>query len=289
MKPRHLICFLVLTSVALATPLLKTRIPNQTTLQGAGAHNRDLIGLLGGSRASGPPGTGYASGANSSPLTTDFPGIKGLGGLSTSSVGGASTSTNKGTESSLLSAANPSIATSVAFPKPTPTASLTSIDTSFAVVPTSGSLFYRENKTWKIVGVAIIATMVVAVVVSSVMFFDRLWRFAQEAFCCKGRPDGVEDFVQDWEKGIWEIPPSLDNNANKTSPILLPSETLAGFVKEKEVGTVRYSIVARPKSLPPAGCLLSSDPRELPWDVDSLRKCTLHRQLSQRSTRTPCA
>ncbi|KAH7910452.1 hypothetical protein BJ138DRAFT_1152909 [Hygrophoropsis aurantiaca] len=284
MKSRSLLYFLTLFFVSRAIP--SPRNLSISPQSGYVHPGRDLIGLIGeDSRVPGAPEDEPVYPGNSKPSPPVTPDAKGLGGLFTSPGSDTSNSATTRTPQSSISStthSSPGTFTTHIPPSSTPNATTLSSMALFS----SGSVSPQDSKTWKIVGVAIIAVMVVALVVSSVMFFDRLCRFLQEAFCCRGEAEGVEDFVQDWEKGSWNVPSSWDKHAS-TTIVSIPSETV------KEHGRVRKStILARHSSDPHPSPLSTTDipsvtdqePRELPWNAESLRKCALHRQLSQRST-----
>lgn len=181
-----------------------------------GVHYRkDLLGML-TDTAGTDQRAASAMSHSSSTSSTIYPGLKALGGLLTDSVFSVTSS------SSVREAADPvtpmslgslGITSFASSPKPSteqivPT-STTTRSTSYPTIQTALPASTTEdpdaeNKTWQIIGISFIAILLIAIAVTSSMFFDRWWKVAQQILCCKGRPDGVEQLVPDWEKQTWE-------------------------------------------------------------------------------------
>ncbi|KIM88852.1 hypothetical protein PILCRDRAFT_813840 [Piloderma croceum F 1598] len=84
-----------------------------------------------------------------------------------------------------------------------------------------------DSKTWKVVGVAVISVIAVALGITCVIFWDRGTRFVQEALFGKKKTEGVEDFVPDWEKRSWEVKLAEDNRRYPA----VPSESQDALVR----------------------------------------------------------
>ncbi|KAG0700664.1 hypothetical protein DFH29DRAFT_1000908 [Suillus ampliporus] len=224
----------------------------------------------------------------SSPTTPIHPGLKDLGGLLTDPVLPTASSVGKvdpatPTILGITSSAN-SLNPSPEKIAPTPTARSASYPTAPSSATTEDTS--ADNRTWKIIGIAFIAILIIAIAITSSMFFDRWWKIAQEILCCRSRIDGVEQFVPDWEKQTWEVKIGAEecDYKQRSSFVSVRSDTGADHVKE---GEMRKSADHAIPTLPPPSLrvISPSDTRELPWDSDNLHQCALHRQLSARSGR----
>ncbi|KAG2350733.1 hypothetical protein BDR05DRAFT_954840 [Suillus weaverae] len=228
----------------------------------------------------------------SSPSSPIYPGLKDLGGLFTDPVLPTVGKVDPATPTSL------GVTSSAGYLKPSPEQITPTSTTRSASYPNASSAAMTENasadnKTWKIIGIVFIAILIIAIAITSSMFFDRWWKVAQEILCCKGqRESGIEQFVPDWEKPTWEVKlgPEERDYRQRASFMSVRSDTGVNHVKEGEMYTMRnsadHTTPALPVTVPPLLRVISpSDIRELPWDADNLHKCALHRQLSARSGR----
>ncbi|KAG1813365.1 uncharacterized protein BJ212DRAFT_428830 [Suillus subaureus] len=258
---------------------------------------RDLLGMLAGTAGSGTdsPATSDTF-PLSSPSSPIHPGLKDLGGLFTDPVLPTPSSVGK------VDPATPTslgVTSSTGSLKPSPEQITPTSTTKSASYPNTSSAAMTENasadkKTWKIIGIIFIAILIIAIAISSSMFFDRWWKVAREFLCCKGRRNsGIEQFVPDWEKQTWEVKlgPEERDYRQRTSFMSFPFDTGTDHVKEEDIHTMRnsadHTIPTLPVAVPPLllRVVSPSDTRELPWDADNLHKCALHRQLSARSGR----
>jgi hypothetical protein len=183
---------------------------------------QSLPGLLGldPSETSQPNSTVTSS--DSKPQSTDAGG----GGI----FGGLISIDNTSTRTKTFVAHSTVTPTSIA--KGQPTSSTTSAST-----PTPASTNMANNiqadassgdsKTWKVVGVAVISVIAVALGIICVIFWDRGIRFVQEVFFGKKKAEGVEDFVPDWEKRSWEVKLAEDNRRYPA----VPSESQDALVR----------------------------------------------------------
>ncbi|KAG2368827.1 hypothetical protein BDR07DRAFT_1390223 [Suillus spraguei] len=253
---------------------------------------RDLLGMLAGTAGSD---TDSPATSDTLPLSSPIhPGLKDLGNLFTDSVLPTAFSVGKidpATPTSLGLTSSPGSL------KPSPEQISPTSTTRSASYPNTSSAAMTENasadnKTWKIVGIVFIAILIIAIVITSSMFFDRWCKVALEIICCKGRRDsGIEQFVPDWEKQTWEVKLGSEKRdyRQRASFMSFPFDTGAEHVKEGGVHAMRnsadHTIPTLPVAVPPPllRVVSPSDARELPWDADNLHKCTLHRQLSARS------
>lgn len=63
----------------------------------------------------------------------------------------------------------------------------------------------RVDKTWEVVGIAVIAVLFVAILMVCAMFLNRLSRFAKDICCCyRTRSSGSEEFIPDWDVN-WDL------------------------------------------------------------------------------------
>ncbi|KIJ66221.1 hypothetical protein HYDPIDRAFT_26590 [Hydnomerulius pinastri MD-312] len=240
-----------------ASAILAVALPGiPTAVYGAGAiYDRDVLDLLGGGDTSGqstPP-----SSAGYSPSThATYPGLKGFGGmLVTQST--ESTAPGSAAEGSHTSVATSSVeATNLAADKVTATPG----PTALPVITAAAQASDHASKTWQIIGIAIIAVLFIAASITCAMFFDRLWRFAQEVICCKARSVGSEDFVPDWEKQSWET-----RTLSPSPSDVVTTEAKGGLTTSEDA------------------YVYNTQPRELPWNVDIQQWNALQRQPSRRS------
>lgn len=261
MRTSRLLIFLSFTSAILAASL--PEIP--TVEHGAGAiYERDLLPLLGGDNISEhytPP----SSASQYFPSTRGaFPGLKGFGGMFTTQPTESATP-ESAAEGSQTSTATPNRSSTESTGNAVNTAD-TSEPTTLPVISAASQVSEHTSKTWQIIGIAIIAVLCVAVSVTTAMFFDRLWKLAQEVICCKARSVGSEDFVPDWEKQSWET--------RTLSPS--PSDTMTAEGKEV-IFTCTDAYVQ------------TTQPRELPWNTHGPQWSALRRQTSLRSGRSVIA
>lgn len=291
MRYQHALLLLIKISGAIAIALPEI----STADYGLSVHSgRDLLGMLAGTAGSGTdsPATSDMF-PLSSPSSPIHPGLKDLGGLFTDSVLPTASSVGKVDPATPTSLGVTSSAGSL---KPSPEQITPTSTTRSASYPNASSAAMTEhasadNKTWKIIGIVFIAILIIAIAITSSMFFDRWWKVAQEILCCKGQRDsGIEEFVPDWEKQTWEVKlgPEERDYRQRVSFMSFRSDTGADHVKEGEIHTMRnsadHTIPTLPVALPPR-VISPSDTRELPWDAENLHKCALHRQLSARSGR----
>ncbi|KAG2156571.1 uncharacterized protein EDB93DRAFT_1127353 [Suillus bovinus] len=288
MRYQHalLLLFQISGVIAIALP---------TADNGLSVHSgRDLLGILpntAGSDTDSP--TTSDTFHLSSPSSPIHPALKDLGSLFTDPVLPTASSVGKVDTATPTSLGVTSPAGSL---KPSPEQISSTSTTRLASDPNPSSAAMSENpsadnKTWKIIGIVFIAILIIAIAITSSMFFDRWCKIAQEILCCKGRRDsGIEQFVPDWEKQTWEVKlGSKERDYRQRASFR--SDTGAHHVKEREMHTMRNSadhtvttlLVAVPPSLHRVAS--PSDTRELPWNAENLHKCTLHRQLSARSGR----
>jgi hypothetical protein len=102
----------------------------------------------------------------------------------------------------------------------------TSAATSTITATPTGSAS-SDSKTWKVVGVAVISMIAVALVVVCVIFWERGTRFVRKVLFGKKNSEGVEDFVPDWEKRSWEVKLGEDNHGYP----VLPSDSFDGLAR----------------------------------------------------------
>ena len=70
--------------------------------------------------------------------------------------------------------------------------------------PTAGQSS-SQSRTWKIIGVSVIAVTFVAGSIFIVAFFDQWSRFLRDMVLGKKKGPDFEDLVPDWEKRTWEV------------------------------------------------------------------------------------
>ncbi|KAG2155512.1 hypothetical protein DEU56DRAFT_312111 [Suillus clintonianus] len=288
MRYQHALLLLIQISIAIAIAL--PEIPAAD--YGLSVHSgRDLLGMLAGTAGTDSPATSDTF-PLSSPSPPIHPGLKDLGGLLTDPVLPTASSVGKVDPATPTSLGVTSSAGSL---KPSPEQIAPASATRSASYPAASSAAMTEdvsadNKTWKIIGIVFITILIIAIAITSSMFFDRWWKVAQEILCCKGRRDsGIEQFVPDWEKQTWEVKlgPEERDYRQRASFMSVRSDTRADHVREGEINAMRNSADHTIPTLPPPLLRVispgPSDTRELPWDADNLHKCALHRQLSARS------
>jgi hypothetical protein len=187
-----------------------------------GLKRQSLPGLLGldPSETSQPNST--ATSSNSKSQSTDaggggiFSGLFSTDNTSTRTKTSAAHSTV--TPTSIAEGQPTSSTTSASTPTPASTNTVTNIQ---------GDTSSGDSKTWKVVGVAVISVIAVALGITCVIFWDRGTRFVQEVLFGKKKTEGVEDFVPDWEKRSWEVKLAEDN---RWYPVV-PSESQDALVR----------------------------------------------------------
>ncbi|OJA19134.1 hypothetical protein AZE42_02140 [Rhizopogon vesiculosus] len=289
MRCQHALLLLIQISATVAIAL-----PGIPALEYAvgGHYRKDIPGMLVGTVGTDSRPTSAIS-PSSSTLSTVYPRLVDLGSKLlmdsvisvTSSVGEANqvTPTKLGTTSFASSSKS---STEHLVPTST-TRSMSYSTTQSAPSASTTEDPDTENKTRKIIGIAFIAILIIAIAVTSNMFFDCWWKVAQQIFCCKGRPGDKEHFITDWEKQTWEVklgPEECDYNQRAVMSVR--SDT-GGHTKKGDIHTMRNSAdhVITTLPLPALRVIALSHPRELPWDSDDLHQCVLHRQLFTRSGR----
>ncbi|KAG1754950.1 uncharacterized protein EDB91DRAFT_1096245 [Suillus paluster] len=286
MRYQHTLLLLIQISAAVAVALPEIPVADYAL----GVHSgRDLLSILAGTAGTDSPPVTSDMFPLSSPSSPIHPGLKDLGGLLTDPVLPTASSVGK---VDTITPTSLGVTSSASSPKPSPEQIAPTSTTRLAGYPTAPSSAMTEdtsadNKTWKIIGIAFIAILIIAIAITSSMFFDRWWKIAQEILCCKGRRNGVEQFVPDWEKQTWEVNPGPEECGYKqrASFVSVRSDTGTDHIKE---GEMRNSADHAIPTLPPQSLIKDispSDARELPWDSDNLHQCALHRQLSARSGR----
>lgn len=146
-----------------------------------------------------------------------------------------------------------------------PTAVETTLVSTPSVLPVSaeGHSTDQSDKTWQIIGIAIIAVLFVATAITCAMFFDRLCRFLKDVVCCTSHPLVSEEFIPDCEKLSWD------------ARTLSPSPSDAAYLKGESLREDASAYTTRP--------------RELPWNTDAQDCNTLRRQPSRRNDHAPTA
>jgi hypothetical protein len=84
-----------------------------------------------------------------------------------------------------------------------------------------------ESRTWKIVGVSIIAITFVVGSIFLVVFFDQWWRFLRDMVVGRNKGPDFEDLVPDWEKRTWEVRLAEEESHRYPSASTLSSNALA--------------------------------------------------------------
>lgn len=294
MRYKHPLLLLIQISggIAIALPEIAT------AHYGSSVHSgRDLLGMLAGTAGSGTDSPATSDTFHlSSPSSPIHPALKDLGGLFTDPVLPTASSLGK---VDLVTPTSLGVTSSAGSLNPSPEQITSTSTTRPASYPNPSSAAMSENasadnKTWKIIGIVFIAILIIAIAITSSMFFDRWWKIAQEILCCKGRRDsGIEQFVPDWEKQTWEVNLGSEDRdyRQRASFMSFRSDTGPHHVKERDIHTMRnsadHTIPTLPVAVPPPllRVVSPSDTRELPWDAENLHKCALHRQLSARSGR----
>ncbi|OAX40080.1 hypothetical protein K503DRAFT_864929 [Rhizopogon vinicolor AM-OR11-026] len=289
MRCQHAFLLLIQISATVAIAL-----PGIPALEYAvGVHYRkDLLGMLASNVGTDSRATSATSPSSSTPSTM-YPGLGDLNRLLTDSVISVTSSLQ---EANQVTPTNLGITSFPSSPKSStehlvPTFTITR-STNYSTTQSAPSASTTEdpdteNKTWKIIGIAFIAILIIAIAVTSNMFFDRWRKVAQQIFCCKGRPDDKEQLIPDWEKQTWEVklgPEECDYNQRA---IMSVRSDTGGHTQKGDIHTMRNSAdhVITTLPLPALRVIGPSHPRELPWDSDDLHQCILHRQLSTRSGR----
>lgn len=249
-------------------PMLVAIFMNTVLAMKMGVNRDSSPGLLGGLIPVDEPTTQvYITATRSTPVTgaqsanSEDDGILGPGGLlggastsvkPTSSHSIAATTTPISTATASISASNPTVSTSVTATNPALPGTTSAAPNDLA----GNSSDSGDSKTWKVVGVAVICVVAVAIILVGVIFWDRGTRFLGEILCGRSRSDGVENWVPDWEKRSWEVklPPGEDEGSHSQKyPIggSSSSDALAGAPQQMYVNEEdgrRYPFTRRPSN-----------------------------------------
>jgi len=182
-----------------------------------GANQDSLPGLLGFN----PSGVSDTSQLTSTAISSKYQGTGlegdlGLSGIFPSSTRTKTSATSSSTTTTSASDVQPTSSANISTstPSATSTARTTQADSNS-----------DDSKTWKVVGVAVISMIAVALVIICVVFWERGTRFIRAVFIGKKRSKGVEDFVPDWEKRSWEVKLAEDNHQFPA----IPSDSFNSF------------------------------------------------------------
>ena len=173
--------------------------------------NQDSLPLLGLDPGDSPPVASQETHSTSSPKD-DSKSTGGDGQYSGLLTGGFVPSTRETSVTALTTTRSAARATSAASSQQDiPSASATSGTSTSIVSPTGSSAPSTSSsadagyKTWKVVGVAVTVIFAVALIIVTVVFFDRGKDFLCDVVIGKKWSHGNEDLVPDWEKGSWEF------------------------------------------------------------------------------------
>ena len=211
-----LVLVIVLLQAALAIPFPSESSHNTSV-------NQDSLPLLGPDPGdSSPVASQETHGTKDTSKSTgedgQYSGLPVTGGLILS-TGGTSPSMTAPTTSHSTAVRTTSAASSQ---QEIPSASTTSATSTSNVSPTGSSAPSTSSaadagyKIWKVVGVAVIVIFAVALVIVTVVFFDRWKDFLCDVIMGRKRSHGNEDLVPDWEKGSWEF--STGDNSLEPTP-----------------------------------------------------------------------
>lgn len=209
----------------LCIPIIRNAFALPPTVDGAPNLNRGFGGLLGDDQPLWPPTTIPLSKTTHGTQIT-HPSGNGLGSIlaDVTETSGTPTTTPL---PALSIVGTPDNGTTSAQSLPTVSTAATSAATATGLPSPSADEFSSESKTWKIIGVSVIAVTFVVGTIFLVVFFDQWWRFLRDMVLGKNRTTCFEDLVPDWEKRSWEVRlaeeeghryPSIPSNALVRQP-----------------------------------------------------------------------